>query len=246
MNTPILDGTAQRPSSNRLPILAAEIKAAHEKFSTVARTALSHAIIVGERLIEAKTLVDHGEWLPWLKMHCSISERQAQKYMRVARAKSAVRADLTIEAAIDALTVAKPVSYLPLAAHIKIGEHKANTFCVAPSYQHSGYFYVSLLTENGDGTGEVIGGRRPIHSDVVEVMIGEMDDNFAAYDWRDEPSAPWAFNILLFDTGEAYVDHLCLRDPKDRVELIALAKGSDPDPTDIGVHAKRPVVWVQP
>jgi hypothetical protein len=172
--------------------------------------------------------------------------------MRIARAKEALAAkapltaDLTIENAIHALTVAKPISHLPPAGYIKIGEHKTGTIIVAPSYQHTGFFYVTHFTRNEDGTGEVLGGRRPICSDFVDVMIGEMDDNFAAYDWRDELSAAWAFNILLFDTPEAYVNHLCLRDPEDQVELVGLANNSDPNPTDFGVQVRRPVVGVQP
>lgn len=40
---------------------------------------------IGQRLIEAKAMLPHGEWLPWLNEQIDISERTAQKFMRLAR-----------------------------------------------------------------------------------------------------------------------------------------------------------------
>lgn len=45
-----------------------------------------HAIIgIGQRLIEAKAMLPHGEWLPWLEERVEYSERVAQKFMKLAR-----------------------------------------------------------------------------------------------------------------------------------------------------------------
>lgn len=41
-------------------------------------------ITIGQRLIEAKALLSHGEWLPWLNDRVELSERQAQRFMRLA------------------------------------------------------------------------------------------------------------------------------------------------------------------
>jgi hypothetical protein len=63
------------------------------------------AIRAGEALLEAKDLLNqHGAWLPWLRDNCQISERSAQRYMRLARNKDALTkndsvADLTLNAA---------------------------------------------------------------------------------------------------------------------------------------------------
>ena len=40
-------------------------------------------IEIGRRLVEAKELLNHGEWLPWLKRETEFNERSAQRYMRV-------------------------------------------------------------------------------------------------------------------------------------------------------------------
>lgn len=40
---------------------------------------------IGARLIEAKGMLSHGEWLPWLNERVELSERTAQKFMKLAR-----------------------------------------------------------------------------------------------------------------------------------------------------------------
>lgn len=40
---------------------------------------------IGARLIEAKGMLAHGEWLPWLTERVEFSERTAQNFMRLAR-----------------------------------------------------------------------------------------------------------------------------------------------------------------
>ena len=92
--------------SNRLPVIATSIRDHLEAAEQATRRGLEHAIAAGALLIEAKELVDHGEWLPWRQANCRISERRAQTFMRLARhrhkletIKSAATADLTIAAA---------------------------------------------------------------------------------------------------------------------------------------------------
>jgi Protein of unknown function (DUF3102) len=93
-------------SSNRLPILAAEIRRAHADVQEAARAAAEHAITAGHALIEAKELLNHGEWLPWLREHCALAERTAQLYMKIAKSglESATVADLGLKAAAKAFS----------------------------------------------------------------------------------------------------------------------------------------------
>jgi len=92
--------------SNRLPILATSINDHLGAAEAATRRGLEHAIAAGALLLEAKELVAHGGWLPWLQENCHINERSAQVYMRLARnrhkldaLKNESTADLTIAAA---------------------------------------------------------------------------------------------------------------------------------------------------
>jgi len=93
--------------SNRLPVLAASIKTEHDECLAAMRQSLSHALAAGDMLMEAKSLVEHGEWLPWLAENCPIPKRTAQLYMRLAKhrelieAKSADVAHLALQGAVE-------------------------------------------------------------------------------------------------------------------------------------------------
>ena len=39
---------------------------------------------IGSLLNEAKSFVEHGEWLPWLRRHTALTKRSAQNYMKAA------------------------------------------------------------------------------------------------------------------------------------------------------------------
>ena len=86
--------------SNRLPILAADIRRAHADVFAAAKTAAEHAITAGHALIEARGLLMHGEWLPWLREHCALAERTAQLYMQIA--KSGLEAEIVAEIGLKA------------------------------------------------------------------------------------------------------------------------------------------------
>jgi hypothetical protein len=93
--------------SNRLPILADEIRCAHADVQEAAKTAADRAIDAGNALIEARALVAHGEWLPFLEQ-AGVKERRARQYMQLARSglKSATVADLGgIRAALEWLAM---------------------------------------------------------------------------------------------------------------------------------------------
>jgi Protein of unknown function (DUF3102) len=108
--------TATEPAAElSLPDLATRIKVGHSAVIEAKKNIVRKAVEVGGWLNEAKAKVEHGEWLPWLKANCQISERTAQRYMHLADAKehlekamelkSAAVADLTLE---DAVRLLKP------------------------------------------------------------------------------------------------------------------------------------------
>lgn len=49
------------------------------------RTAGDAILAIGNCLIEAKGILSHGEWLPWLTEQVEFSERAAQRFMRLAK-----------------------------------------------------------------------------------------------------------------------------------------------------------------
>lgn len=98
--------------SNRLPILQDEIRAEHRGAIAAARTAIDCARAAGMRLIEAKGLISHGQWLPWLA-EIGIEPRTAQRYMQLAQLpddKYDTVSHLGIKAALDAIGRLDPVA----------------------------------------------------------------------------------------------------------------------------------------
>jgi hypothetical protein len=66
-------------------------------------TSVAAAIEAGQKLIEAKAMLDHGEWLPWLRK-LGISPRTAQGHMALARNPNARRvAHLPVRVALEQL-----------------------------------------------------------------------------------------------------------------------------------------------
>lgn len=95
-----------------LTVISADINREHRLATQAANTAIQHAIRAGEMLMRAKVKVAHGEWLPWLKHHCELSERTARNYMRLARLPESKRqrvADLPIRQALE--TIAEPIDH---------------------------------------------------------------------------------------------------------------------------------------
>jgi len=76
--------TPARLESNRLPMLAAEVKDKFAASATAERSAIDLALAAGAALCEAKDICKHGEWLPFLDA-AGVQERKAQRYMKLAR-----------------------------------------------------------------------------------------------------------------------------------------------------------------
>ena len=61
-------------------LIGAEIRMYYEAGR---RVTLLCGIEIGRRLVEAKELLQHGEWLPWLERETAFSDRHAQRYMKL-------------------------------------------------------------------------------------------------------------------------------------------------------------------
>lgn len=92
-----------------LAVLASEINHHHQAAEEAAFSALDHARIAGDLLIEAKTRCGHGAWSDWLVANFRGSERTAQRYMKLAtgwaelEAKTTRVSDLSIREAVKLL-----------------------------------------------------------------------------------------------------------------------------------------------
>ena len=95
--------------------LAAAINAEHAAAERTARKAIDHARAAGDKLLQAKVQVEHGQWLPWLSANCpDVAVRTAQAYMQLSRnwgtlqAKYATVAYLPINDALKLLNAPEP------------------------------------------------------------------------------------------------------------------------------------------
>jgi phage N-6-adenine-methyltransferase len=74
-----------------LEMLATRINAEHNAYIAAHKKGLAHAMRAGKLLMQAKELLEHGEWLPWLEQHCpGVSVRTVQLYMRLARGRATI------------------------------------------------------------------------------------------------------------------------------------------------------------
>ena len=69
-------------ASRSLPVIIAEIKTME---TTVYRVTLQGIIRIGECLEEAKQQVGHGGWYDWCKDNLGYTQKQAQRFMQIAR-----------------------------------------------------------------------------------------------------------------------------------------------------------------
>jgi hypothetical protein len=109
------ESTPSTVALSDLPLdqLAADINRAHEAAECGMRESLLHAKLAGEKLIEAKAKVGHGNWMLWREMNCCFSHSTALLYMNVAQSwayfvsNSQPVENLTLHMAADLLAKAR-------------------------------------------------------------------------------------------------------------------------------------------
>ena len=67
------------------PVEGRTIETITDEILDAKRTGGEAILTIGRCLIEAKEMLPHGEWLPWLNERVELSERTAQKFMRLAQ-----------------------------------------------------------------------------------------------------------------------------------------------------------------
>jgi hypothetical protein len=88
----------------------------HTNAMKQANGAIESAKAAGELLLQVKAALPHGTWKSWLKAHLSVSERQAQRYMALARGKPVPLRKLAGKT--DTVSDLKKPIFVPLPRHI--------------------------------------------------------------------------------------------------------------------------------
>jgi hypothetical protein len=109
--------SSDQRAANDLPSIATEVRALHGAVRDHFRTTLNYARQAGDLLLVARKVVADGRWEKWLRDECQIDERNAQRYMRVARHWTEIEAQsddsslLSIDGALK--LIAKPRDTAP-------------------------------------------------------------------------------------------------------------------------------------
>jgi hypothetical protein len=103
--------------SNSLTDLAARIRAEHEATGTALKSSVEHAMMAGDLLIEAKSRLKHGQWMPWLTKHCAMSDRTAQLYVKIAKNRTTI--ETNIRNAVADLTLGQAAALMMMTADMK-------------------------------------------------------------------------------------------------------------------------------
>jgi hypothetical protein len=90
--------------NSKLTRLAVEINQHATAAERYFQSAVAEAIMAGEGLIEAKSLVKHGEWIPWVEANLTITRQTAAIYMRLAKHCERIGSAPSISAALALLT----------------------------------------------------------------------------------------------------------------------------------------------
>jgi hypothetical protein len=84
----------------RLTVLATEIKAKLTLARRHGQATLSALMDVGDRLLEAKEALDHGQWDDWLSDNFELSDRTARLYMQLAGHRARIEAKMATVATL--------------------------------------------------------------------------------------------------------------------------------------------------
>ena len=179
--------------------ISVEINTEHEIVVNACKSAVEHAIKAGDLLTKAKSMVNHGQWIPWLKDNFTFSERTAQAYMRLAREYPKLEAsnpqrvtDLSMREALCLLSnpnksISLPLLRLGNACKLSTNLRDGRLIVISPSALHDGYYFVEAL----DGAGCLVEGlRRPIQEEYVPVFLDVLNIPNDTLWFRDSDAQP--------------------------------------------------------
>ena len=113
----------------RLRALATEIGTEVDAAQAAWTTAVHHAINAGERLVEAKSLCQHGEWAKWIQANLTITQQHANTYMRMYQRRDEIENASSIRDAIGLLAPPKVKQPSELSLAITAAHDLAEQMC---------------------------------------------------------------------------------------------------------------------
>ena len=148
--------------SNQLVNIADEINREHSLAMSHADIAIDHAKCAGGLLLQVKNSLPHGDFLPWIAANITVSERQAQRYIRAALGKPMP---------VRALANTTPVSdleWLPKSPTMALLDLGGGDFLgIQESADHRGFYYMFYVSGDLNFT------LKPIHASRVEKVAFE-------------------------------------------------------------------------
>ena len=168
------------PIALTLADIAAEIDAAHADAVRHADSAIEHARRAGALLHTVKSQLPHGQWLHWLQTNCTVSLRQAQRYIRAHHglplSPRAICSPLGSPRKCDAVShlPRREAAFEPVPDCWMLAKHDGRMFCVEQSAT-PGYFFASMMMLLGDDAdAEVAYLLKPIRGDYIELPLRGM------------------------------------------------------------------------
>lgn len=191
--------------ANRLPILVHEINAAHQACRRSTADTIRSAIEAGRGLNEAKPLVLHGEWEPWLKRNLpNISVRTAQRYMRVA-ARAGKNDTLSFFRLRD---LTRPLRE-------RFGYLGGRRVLILTPSAHLGFTHVTVVDVD---TWEARGFQRPVRDDWVERVVPVMCTASFPTQWVSKRSREHLENPYLVGA-----ERVATNEDKAKIEAVIAA-----------------------
>ena len=120
------------PIQKRTPaVIAQELRQIQQNFRVMT---LMYAVEAGRRLVEAKALVDHGEWGDWVKNEAGMSSSSASRLMKLY--KEYASDELTLEGAVVNSSTLQKLSISNALRLLAVPEEERETFAKENDVEH--------------------------------------------------------------------------------------------------------------
>ena len=128
-----------------------QINTHHSNAMKQATGAVESAKAAGELLLQVKASLLHGTWTGWLKDNSNVSERQAQRYMAVAKGKKVNILEVAVKT--DTMSDLAERIFVPLPRHMYFAKDVGsidNHYLVESCSEHPDFFFVTHIILKGE------------------------------------------------------------------------------------------------